>query len=61
MRIKTENKSILTIPEASEQYGFPHQALRKLVKAGEIPIIKVGNRVYITRAVMEEYLRTGGR
>ena len=49
MRLSAENKSILTIPETSEQFGFPESALRNLVKANEIPVVRVGNRVYITR------------
>lgn len=55
-----ENKAALTIRETAKAYGFPEYAIRTLVKQGAFPVIQAGNRVYITRAVFEDYLQTGG-
>ncbi len=53
-------KKILTIREASALYGFPEFGLRGLVKRGAFPVIRCGNRVYISRTVIEAYFERGG-
>jgi len=53
-------QKILTIREAAKEYGFPEYGLRGLVKTGKFPVIKCGNRHYITRTAFEDYLKTGG-
>ncbi len=53
-------KPALTIRETAEQFQFPEYAIRTLVKNGAFPVIKVGNRCYISREVFMDYLRKGG-
>ena len=53
-------KPALTIRETAEQFQFPEYAIRTLVKQGAFPVIRVGNRCYISRDVFANYLRKGG-
>lgn len=53
-------KAALTIKETAQEYSFPEYAIRTLVKRGAFPVIQVGNRCYITKAVFEDYLQKGG-
>ena len=53
-------KSVLTVHEAAMEYGFPECGLRTIIKEGRIPIIQIGNRAYVTRKTMEEFLKQGG-
>lgn len=55
-----KDSCVLTIKQAAGEFCFPEVALRTLIKEGKIPVIQVGNRVYITRKVFEEYLAKGG-
>ena len=55
-----ENKQVLTIKEASREFGFPEFGLRGLIKRGAFPVIMCGSRCYITRRVLEDYLCKGG-
>ena len=54
------NNNILTIRQAAKEFGFPEFGLRTLVKGGAFPVIRCGNRVYISRAVFEKYVERGG-
>lgn len=58
--IMMNEKSVLTVHEAAMEYGFPECGLRTIIKEGRIPIIKIGNRAYVTRKTMEEFLEQGG-
>jgi hypothetical protein len=51
----------LTINEAARAFNCPAYMIRTQAKKGEFPVIKVGNRIYIVRAVFEDYLRNGGK
>ena len=53
-------KPALTSRETAERFQFPDYAIRPLVKNGAFPVIKVGNRCYISRDVFADYLRKGG-
>ncbi|MCL2213385.1 MAG: helix-turn-helix domain-containing protein [Oscillospiraceae bacterium] len=55
-----EQNSILTIRQAAQTFGFPEFGLRTLIKRGAFPVIKCGNRCYITKAVLEDYIQKGG-
>ena len=54
------NKPALTIKETAKEFHFPEFAIRRLVKNGAFPVIQVGNRVYITREIFEQYLKEVG-
>lgn len=58
--IMMNEKSVLTVHEAAVEYGFPECGLRTIIKEGRIPIIKIGNKAYVTRKTMEEFLKQGG-
>ena len=53
-------KTIMTIRECSKEYQFPEFGLRNLIKRGAFPVIRCGNRFYITRQVFEDFLQKGG-
>jgi len=55
-----EKKTVLTIKEAAKEYRFPEFGLRGLVKRGAFPVIMCSSRVYISRQVFEDYLKSGG-
>jgi hypothetical protein len=55
-----EQEKILTIKQAAKQYGFPEYGLRGLIKRGAFPVIRCGNRSYITRTVLEAFIEKGG-
>ena len=53
-------KPALTIRETAQEFQFPEYAIRTLVKQGAFPVIRVGNRCYISRDVFTDYLKKGG-
>lgn len=55
-----EQKAVLTIKQAAQEFNFPEYAIRTLVKQGAFPVIQVGTRCYITREVFTDYLKSGG-
>lgn len=58
--METTTKTIMTIRQAARKYGFSVFRLRNLVKRGAFPVIRCGNRSYITRTVFEEFIQKGG-
>jgi len=56
----TAVKTIMTIRQAAQEYGFPEFGLRNLIKRGAFPVIRCGNRSYITRQIFEDYTAKGG-
>ena len=48
------SKLFLSVREASKVSGLPADYLRGLVKSGELPARKVGNRAFIKRADLEK-------
>lgn len=58
--METTTKTIMTIKQAAREYGFPEFGLRNLIKRGAFPVIRCGNRSYITRTVFEDFLQKGG-
>jgi hypothetical protein len=55
-----EQQKILTIKQAAQMFSFPEYGLRSLIKRGAFPVIRCGNRCYITKSVLEAYLEKGG-
>ena len=58
--METATKTILTVRQAAREYGFPEFGLRNLIKRGAFPVISCGNRSYISRTVLEDYITKGG-
>lgn len=54
------SKSILTIKEVAREFNFPEFAIRTLVKRKAFPVIRIGNRNYITRDVLDQFIKSGG-
>jgi hypothetical protein len=44
----------------SKEYGFPEYGIRRLIKQGAFPVIRSGNRCYVSRQVFDEYIKSGG-
>ena len=53
--------SVMTIRQTAREYGFPETGLRNLVKRGAFPVIKCGNRCYVSRTVFETFIEKGGQ
>jgi len=51
---------VLTIRQAAKAFNFPEFGMRRLVKEGKFPVIRCGNRCYISWAVLEMYFEKGG-
>jgi excisionase family DNA binding protein len=47
----------LPINEAAAEYGFSPRYLRRLVQKGKIPAVKLADRWFVNRAVIEAYKR----
>lgn len=45
-----------TILDASRYTGITTDGLRARVKRGEIPVMKVGNRIFIDRAALDDLM-----
>lgn len=58
--VEADTKTIMTIRQAAREYGFPEYGLRNLIKRGAFPVIRCGNRSYITRNAFEEFIQKGG-
>jgi len=56
-----EAKTIMTIREAAKAYSIPEFALRNWCKCGQLQHLKAGNRVYLTPAIVEDFIKTGGQ
>ena len=48
---------LLSIPEACQELGMGKSWLYGKLKSGEIPSIKLGNKIKIKRGALEEYLQ----
>lgn len=48
---------MLTTTETGDLIGVTGQTIKNWVKAGTFPGYRVGNRIMISRAVVEEYVR----
>ena len=54
-RVKSAN-DVLTTTETGDLIGVTSQTIKNWVKAGTFPGYRVGNRIMISRAVVEEYV-----
>ena len=52
----TETKLTLTVPEAAQQLGIGRNAAYQGVRRGEIPSIRVGNRLLVPKRAFDELL-----
>ncbi len=53
---------LLNLPEASSVIGLTVWQLRGLVASGEIPVVKVGRKLYVRRATLVRWAeRAEGR
>jgi excisionase family DNA binding protein len=52
----TAAKTLLTIRQAARAFGLPEYALRNWAKAGHLPHLKAGSRVYLVPAAIEAFL-----
>ena len=58
--METATTTILTVRQAAREFGFPEFGLRNLIKRGAFPVIRCGNRCYISRTVLGDYIAKGG-
>ena len=50
---------LLTFRDAAAEYGFAESYLRHLRITGKLPVISLGRRVFIERAVMDAIIESG--
>ena len=58
--LKVKNRPFMTVPEVSNEFGFPASTVRRLIQDGAFPVMKVGRTTYIMREAFEGYLRSLG-
>ena len=46
-----------TIDETAARLGIHVESARRLIRRGELPAIKVGNKLVVSRAALEEFAR----
>lgn len=51
---------VLTAHQVAELLGIHYQTLRKYIQRGELRAVKRGNRIYIRRSWVEEFLTPEG-
>lgn len=51
-------KEVRTIPALSKQTGIPEWTIRKLIKDGRLPALRMGNKFYIEVAAFEKLFTT---
>lgn len=51
-------KEVKTVPSLSQQTGVPEWTIRKLIKDGKLPALRMGNRFYIEMAAFEKLFTT---
>ena len=49
-------KQTFSIKETAEQLGLHHDAVYRAAKKGEIPVIRIGGRILVPKAVMRRLL-----
>ncbi len=54
--VKTNERETLKIPEVAKILGIGESATYAAVKKGEIPSIRIGRRVLVPRALLDEFL-----
>lgn len=52
-----QNKTALTVNEASEYTGIGRNNLRKLIAWEKIPVIRIGNKILIRMEMLERFLQ----
>lgn len=52
-----QNKTALTVNEASEYTGIGRNNLRNLIAWQKIPVIRIGNKILIRSEVLEKFLQ----
>ena len=52
----TEKKLTLTVPEAAQRLGIGRNAAYQGVRRGEIPSIRVGNRLLVPKRAFDDLL-----
>ena len=55
-----ERKLTLTVEEAAARLGIGRNAAYRGVRSGEIPSIKIGNRIVVPKAALNALLSGGG-
>lgn len=54
--LKNNNRPFMTVPEISEEFGFPVSTLKTLINQGAFPVMKVGRNTYVMREAFLSYL-----
>lgn len=54
------DEPLLTLKEFAERKRVPYVHLRRLVAEGVFPATRFGRRLYVDRAIAEEWIRAGG-
>lgn len=58
----TSDSPLLTVGQVSHILNIPKSRLYGLLRDGQVPgLVRIGRRLRVTRSVLEEFLRAGGR
>lgn len=53
----TRGKRTVTVPEFMAETGAKPSSTWKMIREGQLPVIRMGRRVLIARDVLEQFLR----
>lgn len=54
--MERQGRMLLTMEEVSELTGLPRTRLKELARAGNIPLLKIGRRIYMRRPTLDRWL-----
>jgi hypothetical protein len=58
---QTRAPRLLTARSVFHEYGLPPDVVRRYIRLGIIPAVRLGRSVFIDREAFETFLREGGR
>jgi excisionase family DNA binding protein len=56
-----ENKATMTVDQAAVYLGISRAFAFRMVSAGEIPSVRLGRRILVPRAALEQWLANVGQ
>jgi excisionase family DNA binding protein len=61
-RASTDERDAFSVPEAAKRLGISRDLAYRLVRTGQLPSVRLGERrVLIGRVALETFLESGGR
>ncbi len=52
------SQELIPIPQAAKERGVTRQAMHELVKRGRLSVVRIGRKMYVTRAALDEFMQS---